>query len=225
MNKEELAKTLYNVRKDIPDEAIDAINSNIGEIEGLDVLLARYQDIMLQPEFVKGYNVTDYVNALVFCAKLDEYEGNATRAYGDTFRYREFVRNNLKEDGGYNDVVVSAASRYKKNPLVLAIMKASDAPLHLLFQGYRYKAIESLVTEMKTARLPKDRINAADKLLVHLTPLVKDDKINTSNDNVVNQFEEALLGMVKKQQELLKAGESLDKVANIGGYIEAEVVQ
>lgn len=224
MIKEDLQKLLYNVKKEIPDEALQAIDANLDDIEDLEELLVQYQDVLLQPEFTKKYNVGDYVNALIFVAKMEQYDGNATRAYGDTFRYRDFVRNNVTEDGKYNENVISAASRYRKNPLVLAITKLSDAPLNLLFQGYRYRAINALVIEMNNAKLARDRINAADRLLVHLTPLVKDEKTNTTSDNVVTQFEEALLGMVKKQQELLGSGEKLEKIANVGSYIEAEVV-
>lgn len=72
---------------------------------------------------------------------------------------------------------------YAKSKLVIRLQASLDYPLHLLFAGYKYQAIEALRKEMNKAPLPKDRIQAADRLLTHLQP-----QIEQTNNIMINHF-------------------------------------
>ena len=180
-----------------------------------------------------GENVTlaEYVNAIKFCGLLEMYEGNATQAYIECFRDRDFVKERRDCDTKSIEykTLVSAANRYRKNTVVVNILQQAEIPLYLMFQGYRYKAVSVLVREMEEARLSKDRIAAADRLLTHLKPPenVKIElDVGIKPDNIVNQYEAMLKGMVEKQKELLVAGEKVENVANAKeNYLDAQIIE
>ena len=123
--------------------------------------------------------------------------------------------------------LASAASRYRKSPTVIKILAQSEVPLYLMFQGYRYKAVEVLADRMMNAKYDRDKINAADKLLLHLKPpeevkieLGLDTKVN----DIVTQYREAIMGMVKSQKDLIAKGGDVKAIAN-APVIEAEIVE
>lgn len=215
----------------IEGNALDVINKTVND-EGFDAerfidSLITYQDALM------GENVSliDYVNAIKFCSFLEIYEGNSTKAYAETFRERDFVKDkvNCPTDSREYKILAGAASRYRKMPLVVNILTQAEVPLYLMFQGYRYKAVSVLVREMEKANLSRDRINAADKLLTHLKPPENykiELDVGIKTDNIVNQYEAMLKGMVEKQKELLLAGERVEAIANSKeSYLEAEIIK
>lgn len=221
-------KEINKKRKiNITTQALEIINESLldDEFNGyrfIDTAIT-YQDALLN----ERVSLEDYVNAIRFCSFLESYEGNATKAYIKTFRHREFVKSRVKS--GDLSQIQASASRYRKNPLVVNILTQAEVPLYLMFQGYRYQAINKLVQEMNEAKLSKDRINAADRLLVHLKPpenLKLEVNVGIKKDNIVNEYESMLENMVKEQRKLLLSGESVLKVANArSNYIDAEVVE
>lgn len=223
--------TKKNKQKIIPtDEAINLINASINDpsfdgFKFIDTMIT-YQSA-LENERV---NLEDYVNAIRFTSYLEVYEGNATKAYIDAFKHRDFVKDRLNSDTNSIEYkqLASAATRYRKNPLVINILSQAEVPLYLMFQGYRYKAVSVLVKEMNEAKLSKDRINAADRLLVHLKPpenLKIELDVGVKKDEIVSECENLIASMVAKQKELLSVGEETSIVANAKhSYIDGEIV-
>lgn len=214
----------------VTDEALDLINKSITEPEFdgfrfIDTMIT-YQSALAQDRV----SLEDYVNAIRFCSYLEVSNGNATEAYIKAFRHRPFVSERMNIDKSSDDFknITSAATRYRKNPLVINILTQAEVPLYLMFQGYRYQAINRLVTEMNEAKLPKDRITAADKLLTHLTPpenIKVELDVGIKKDNIVDQYETMIANMVSKQKELLQAGGDITEIANSKQtFIDAEVV-
>ena len=101
------------------------------------------------------------------------------------------------------------AMLYSKSKLVMQITKALDYPLHLVYAGYRHQAIEALRREMNKAPLPRDRINAADRLLVHLAPTLEANNAvqininNGENKSIVDSYKEALETLASRELELI----------------------
>lgn len=205
----------------------DTLNDPLFDPDRFTDSLITYQSALM------GENVTlaEYVNAIKFCGLLEMYEGNATQAYIECFRDRDFVKDRRDCDTKSIEykTLVSAANRYRKNTVVVNILQQAEIPLYLMFQGYRYKAVSVLVREMEEARLSKDRIAAADRLLTHLKPPenVKIElDVGIKPDNIVNQYEAMLKGMVEKQKELLVAGEKVENVANAKeNYLDAQIIE
>lgn len=225
------SKTIRSKKKlTITDECLELINRTIKEPEFdgfrfIDTLIT-YQNALAGDRV----NLEDYINAVRFCSFLEVTNGNATEAYIKTFNYRGFVKDRVeapKNSDAYKQLA-SAATRYRKSPLVVNIMTQAEVPLWLMFQGYRYQAVNVLVKEMNNAPLPKDRINAADRLLFHLKPpenIKVELEVGLKQDNIVDQYEAMLGNMVKEQKKLIESGSSLNNIANIkASFIDAEVV-
>ena len=225
------SKTITEKKKlTITDECLDLINKTIKEPEFdgfrfIDTLIT-YQNALTGDRV----GLEEYINAVRFCSFLEVTNGNATEAYIKAFSYRDFVKDRVgaaKNSDEYKQLA-SAATRYRKNPLVVNIMTQAEVPLWLMFQGYRYQAVNVLVKEMNSAPLPKDRINAADKLLFHLKPpenIKVELEVGLKQDNIVDQYETMLSNMVKEQKRLIESGSSLNTVTNVkGNFIDAEVV-
>lgn len=224
-------KTIRSKKKlTITDECLELINRTIKEPEFdgfrfIDTLIT-YQNALAGDRV----NLEEYINAVRFCSFLEVTNGNATEAYIKTFNYRGFVKDRVeaaKNTDAYKQLA-SAATRYRKSPLVVNIMTQAEVPLWLMFQGYRYQAVNVLVKEMNNAPLPKDRINAADRLLFHLKPpenIKVELEVGLKQDNIVDQYEAMLGNMVKEQKRLIESGSSLNNIANIkASFIDAEVV-
>ena len=235
VSKEELtewfSKSLKGKKRlTITPEALDLINQIINEpdFDGFRFMdtLYTYQDA-LQGDRV---SLEDYVNAIRFCSFLEANGGNVVQAYTRAFSYRDFVKDRVGADTSSDEYkqLSSAAIRYRKNPTVIKILSQAEVPLWLMFQGYRYKAVKRLVEEMDTAKYSRDRINAADKLLLHLKPpenIKVDVNVNNKTDSIVDQYEEMLANMVQEQKRLIAHGSKLTDVANSKmSFIDAKVV-
>lgn len=214
--------------KEVKEETMELINSIVGEeldkeefINGL----ITYKDI------VEGttYSLEEYIRAFTFVSFLETSKGNYTDAYIKAFIDREFVkeRMNLDSSNPKRQQLISSASRYRKTPLVMKIIAQSEVPLYLMFQGYRYEAINCLVKEMHEAKHSKDRVQAADRLLTHLKePDNAKIEINvgTNTDNIVSKYESIIKSMASKQKELLDNGEDIIKVSNaVVEYVDTKV--
>lgn len=203
----------------VTDEALDLVNESISnpEFDGFKFIdtMITYQSALANDRV----NFLEYINAIRFCAFLEANEGNITDAYIKAFIHRDFVKTRYTQDTNSEAYrqLASAAARYRKSPVVINILTQAEVPLYLMFQGYRYKAVQRLVYEMEKAPLAKDRVMAADKLLFHLKPpenLKIELDVGVKQDNIVNQYESMLENMVKEQKKLLANGMDLKSVAN-----------
>ena len=204
----------------ITDEAVELIKKSASE-EAFDGY--RFIDTILEFRSIldedSDIQLEDYINAVRFCSYLEVYKGNAIEAYIEAFRYKEFVdkKRNAPRDSREYLSLVNAASRYRKHPLVKKILAQSEIPLYIMFQGYRYAAVEKLVEEMNNAKLSRDRINAADKLLLHLkAPEGIEVNVNVKKDSetIIDTYQEAIMNMIQKQKALIQNGGNMHEIVN-----------
>lgn len=122
----------------------------------------------------------------------------------------DMIRNTIKKKSDNGETIQQKAMLFAKSKLVVSLQQVLDYPIHIHFGGYKYSAIEVLNKEMREAPLAKDRIQAADRLLHHLTPINLQQNnliINTSTKdekNIVDIYKEALEKIVAEKKEVIK---------------------
>ncbi len=212
------------------DKVLELINASINDpafdgFKFIDTLIT-YQTAL---EGTRA-SLKDYVNAIRFCGFLEANEGNTIDAYVKAFSHREFVRQRVGCDTSsteYKDLC-AAATRYKKTPLVVNILSQAEVPLYLMFQGYRYKAVARLAKEMEEAPLPRDRINAADKLLLHVKPpegLKVEVDVSTAKEDVIDMYTDVMNKLVAQKKQLIMKGADIEEVTNISPVRDVEVIE
>ena len=221
-------------KNSVTEELVEVFNASTDEPEfqGEPLLQTamNYEKLMIDTKS----NVRDYVNAIKFCAYLMADEDmNYLEAYIRTFKYRDTVSSRIGAATGSKDYIwlTSSASRYRKSPLVVKILTVSQIPFDLMFAGMRYKAIGVLADQMYNAKFDRDRISAADKLLLHTTGAEKHQislEISSNESSAVDNLQAQLLEMATTQRELLLAGSvnlaGLGSMKPTTDYEEAEVV-
>lgn len=218
---EQLQKALPSRKNTITQELVDVINE-VGkepEFQGESLLtvMLTHQGAMEKHRA----SMQDYIYALRFCAYLITEEDNIVNAYRRAFADREFVysRAGCKSDSPEYAALTSAASRYRKSRLVTDILTISQAPLHIMFQGERFKAMQVLADRMQNANYDKDKIAAADALLKHTAPNEKmkiELDVGIGTNSSMQNLTDQLAIMAARQQELLSKGLSLVDVQKIG---------
>ena len=186
--------------------------------EFIDTLIS-YKDVMIDG----SYGLKEYITAVKFCAYLVAEDDNNVEAYKRARADEDFVKERLSAKAGtpeYN-VLSSAASRYRQSKIVRSILTASQMPLYLMFQGERYRAVEVLANEMRTAAYSKDRIAAADKLLTHVKPpdnLQVELAIGPNKEaiDLSAQLSKQLAESVALQRSLLERGVDLKEATKLG---------
>ncbi|OOF31896.1 hypothetical protein, partial [Salinivibrio costicola] len=160
---DDMKKAMPSKKNVITQEAVDIINASRTdpEFQGESLL----QTASVYEAVLKGTraSVTEYLNAIRFCAYMMTNGSSYTKAYSKVFAERDFVKNrvNLDHDDPKYGELTSAASRYRRTKLVSDILTASQMPLDLLFTGERYKAIGVLANIMQKGKYDRDKINAA----------------------------------------------------------------
>ena len=89
--------------------------------------------------------------------------------------------------------------------------------MRLFFLKDKYDAINVLVKEMHTAQYAKDRITAADKVLVHLADPMEakiELDIGIKKDSVIDEYEKAMQMFVEQQRKIIEQGGDVKTVAN-----------
>jgi len=210
---QDLQQALPSKKKFITDEAVAIINSSVNEPEFQGESLLKtavtYEAVLQRNKA----SVTEYLNAIRFCAYLMSTDDNITEAYKKTFYERDFVKQRMSvstTSPEYRELT-SAASRYRKSKLVVDILTMSQVPLDLIFTGARYKAIGVLADLMTTAKLDRDKINAAKELLAATKGpdnLKIELDVGMKENSAVEQLNEQLSGIAAKQKMLLEAGAS-----------------
>jgi hypothetical protein len=165
-------RTLFPSKKGtITQETADIINhtQNSAEFDGHKMINSM---ISLQGVMTKNSSsMTEYIDAIKFCAYL-ETDDTFIEAYRKTFAHREFVQERMEVATGSSEYkeLSSAASRYRKSPIIIDILTQANVPLYLMFQGTTYEAVNVLAKEMVQAPYAKDRISAAKAILEHVKP-------------------------------------------------------
>ena len=226
---EELKERFPAKKNTINEETVKLINDamNDPQFSGEEFIntMMDYQNVLA----TSSASFKEYVNAIKFCAYLESTEFHITEAYKLARANDEFVRERMFAPTDSNEYkeLTSTASRYHKTPLVRNILTQSDMPLHLMFQGARYRAVAVLAREMTDAEYSKDRIAAADKLLTHVKPpenqkIELDIGMTSEAKSVTASLMDQLAVMAVQQRKLLEAGADIRSVQKLG--IQAEIL-
>lgn len=230
VTKADLQNAIPDRKNAITDELVDLINQiqTEPEFQGETMM----QTMITYQNALKGARVSmrAYVNAIRFCAYLVSMDDNYTEAYKRTFYDTDFVKvraNVSTSDPRYAELT-SAASRYRRSKLVVDILTLSQVPLDMLFAGYRYKAMAVLAETMVTAKLDRDRIQAARSVL----EMTKSDTIKVDLDvgvkesSAVASLKTQLAEMAAQQVALLNSGTaSLKELGGLKPIEDAEIVE
>ena len=213
----------------VTQEIVDIINKVQEEPEfqgeSLVQTMVTYQSVLQKAKV----GIKEYISAIRFCAYLISMDDNYTEAYKRTFYDTDFVKVRMNvgtSDPRYAELT-SAASRYRRSKLVVDILTLSQVPLDMLFAGYRYKAMAVLAETMTTARLDRDRIQAARSVLeMTKSDVIKVDlDVGVKESSAVASLRTQLAEMAAQQIALLDTGTT--SLVELGGLkpIEAELVE
>ena len=209
---EDVQNALPSRKNAITQELVDVLNEvkDEAEFQGEPLLNTAvvYEKLMINNKA----SVREFIDAIRFCAYLVTMDDNYTEAYKKTFYYRDFVKERINADTKsikYAELT-SAASRYRRNnKLVADLLVYSQAPLEIMFLGWRYKAVGVLADTMMNAKLDRDKINAAKELLVATkgpeTKKIELD-IGVKENSAIASLNEQLSVMAGKQVMLLESG-------------------
>ncbi|MEA3279656.1 MAG: hypothetical protein U9Q38_03520, partial [Thermodesulfobacteriota bacterium] len=149
-----------------------------------------------------------------------------------TFIGREFVQNRIdvSTDSSEYKELTSAATRFRKSPMVVDILTQADVPLYLMFQGGRYEAVGVLMNEMNTATYSKDRISAAKAVLENVKPpenIQIEMDIGMKENTAIQELNDQLAQFAGSQLVHLEAGsvdlKQLGAIKPKGDVIEVDV--
>lgn len=229
VTKEELQAAMPARKNTITDEIVEIINKVQTEPEFQGETLV--QTMVTYQNVLKGAKVSmkAYINAIRFCSYLVSMDDNYTEAYKRVFWDTEFVQNRVKlptADPKYGELT-SAASRYRRSKIVTDILTLSQVPLDMLFTGHRYKAMGVLAELMVTAKLDRDKIQAARSVLeMTKSDTVKIDlDIGVKDDSAVLSLKTQLAELAAQSVALLESGAT--DLKQLGGMkpIDAEVIE
>jgi hypothetical protein len=227
---EDLKKAVPNKKGIITQEAVDLINQAQQEPEFQGESLV--QSMITYSNVLTGtkYSITEYIQALKFCAFMVSCDDNYTEAYRRTFSDRDFVKERMDApttSQKYTELT-SAASRYRRSKIVVDILTLAAVPFELMFTGMRYKAVGVLFNEMQTADYAKDRINAAKELLAatkgpdNLNMNLAIGPSQTAVDMQEKLYEQ-LATLAANQKRLLESGYDIKEVQRTGITLNVEV--
>ena len=230
VTKADLQNAIPDRKNAITDELVDLINQIQTEPEFQGETMV--QTMITYQNALKGARVSmrAYVNAIRFCAYLVSMDDNYTEAYKRTFYDTDFVKvraNVSTSDPRYAELT-SAASRYRRSKLVVDILTLSQVPLDMLFAGYRYKAMAVLAETMVTAKLDRDRIQAARSVLeMTKSDVIKVDlDVGVKESSAVASLKTQLAEMAAQQVALLNSGTtSLKELGGLKPVEDAEIVE
>ncbi len=194
----------------ITQETVDLINETQKnpEFDGHKMIdnMMSLQNVMMK----NSGSMVDFINAVKFCAFL-EVDNKYIEAYKNTFYDRDFVKLRAGAAAGSKEYkeLTSAASRYRKSPMVVDILTQANVPLYLMFQGTTYEAVNVLADEMTSARHSKDRIAAAKAILEHVKPpenVKVELDIGVSGGSALEDLNAQLEAVAGNQMKLLENG-------------------
>ena len=204
-------KGLFPAKKTtITQETVDIINQvqSNPEFDGHKMVnnMVSLQGVMAK----NSSSMTEFIEAITFCAFL-EADDKFIEAYKKTFGHRDFVRDRMESptiSKEYKELS-SAASRYRKSPIVIDILTQANVPLYLMFQGTTFEAVGVLSKEMTQAPHAKDRIAAAKAILEHVKPPenVKIElDVGVKENNAIQELNDQLAKFASSTAIHLEAG-------------------
>lgn len=169
------------------------------------------------PDLISYIEALKYISYLNIGKKFDEAYVLAKS------RDKEVITMQMSNLPSHKDELKHRANMYSHSRLVLKLQKLLDIPYNLALNGYKFQAYETLYKEMRESSLSKDRIQAADRLLTHLTPVLEQQNniqinVNTGETkSIVDKYKEALEQLTKTQLDVIKSNKEVDtiKVINI----------
>lgn len=222
----------------------DNINISQEECEEINKMLEcnsqeAYQELLsiaLEHKEILRYDfcpdIISYIKALKFISYINIGKSFVEAYVSANGANKEIMAMYLDNGKESKEKLKASALLYAKSKLVIKLQQALDYPIHLHFSGHRFEAVEVLHKEMKEAPLPKDRIQAADRLLAHLTPIMEQNNnliinnINTDEKNIVDAYKDALRNFAKDKVSLLEQvrteGKDIDVQALINLDIKSE---
>lgn len=210
----------------VTDEEVDEVNEvlKVGNSERFSDVLA----MMLEHKTILESKDCPSLKAYCEAIKFISYT-NAGLEVVDAYVKAKSTNKNIIENSMINTEdakleLLKEALLFSKTKLVIKLQGMMDYPLHLLFAGYRYQAIAILRKEMNEAKMSRDRINAADKLLIHLQPQL--EQIHQTNilinnnsqdkESIISTYRNALLDFAKNKRQLIENKEgTAEEVINI----------
>lgn len=208
-------KDVVEINKVLKDESSERYNELLS-------LVLEHKDILNQkecPDLITYLRAMKYVGYITMGKSF--YEAYVA-AHSDIHDIQAMY---LSDSDTLKETLKKKAMLYSKSKLVMQITKALDYPLHLVYAGYRHQAIETLRREMNKAPLPRDRIQAADRLLAHLAPTLESTtnilNVNVGSGgekNILETYREAMMKFVTEKKELLESNKTIDakEVINLG---------
>jgi hypothetical protein len=200
------------MKKSVNQELLDRINSTLEHPETLAILrenMLSYTHVIQDGRF----KLDSYVNAVKYCSF--KFMGDTNRkAYIRTFpdKYTQFMADGVSEKD-----IASYYTAYNKSKLVTMIMEQALVPTHILNNHLYQDALNVQADLMMTATSEKVRCDAANSLLVNLKPPEnKKTEINLGieQSSVIEDYQQAMVLMVRKQKELIEAGGDLLSITN-----------
>lgn len=210
ISKDDIQKALPSRKNTVTDEIVEIINRSQTEPEFQGESLLQTATTYEQVLTKNKASIKQYLNAIRFCSYLLSCDDNFTEAYKKTFYDTDFVKErlNLPTDDVRYAELTSAASRYRRSKLVVDLLTVSQVPFELMFNGMRYKAVAVLGDLMTTAKLDRDKINAAKELLAATkSEQIKIDfGVEIKESSAVTSMMEQLTQAAAKQAMLLETG-------------------
>lgn len=201
-----------HLRTAITPAFVDKLNNMAADplvAEEFEKNFVSYSKVLLEGK----YKTEDYLNAIAYVTYKMLGHSNQD-AYKLTFP----DRNRKMVSAGYDPKQISSfVSAYHKGQLVSAILTQTIIPAFVLHQSKFHDAVITLAEiSNDTGALNKDRVAAADSLLRHLTPpTAKEINLNlgVQESSGMTELREAMLGMARQQQELVREGFSVKQIA------------
>ena len=209
---EDMKRLFPKKKESITEELITIINdaNNNPFFSGDEFMnnILTYKDVMEKQKA----SLKDYLAAIRFCAYLESEDYNLTEAYKKSHCHTEFVRERLDSPTNSAEYkqLTTAASRYRKRPLIVQILTQSQLGLHLMFQGEQYRAINVLSDIMVNGRSEMARVAAAKELLAN-TKAPETHKIELDigirNESAMESLNAQLAQFAMQSMEQLRSGQ------------------
>ncbi len=211
------------LRGNFNDEMMGRLNGIVtdsAERDGYYRDIITYSSVLLEGAF----RLEDYFSAVRYVGfKLT---GNTNQlSYMKTFPHR-YQR--LVNMGKSDDEISNHVAAYHRTMLVGKILEQGVVPLYISHQDIAHEALASMVRTMQETMSDRIRIDAADRILLHLKiPEVAKVQLdlNIKEDDSIKELRSATLSLVKQQKEMLEAGVmNVKQVAHSKILIEGECV-
>ena len=201
------------MKKSINQALLDQINNTLEHPETMAILrenILSYTHVLRDGRF----KISSYINAVKYASF--KFMGDTNRqAYIRTFpdKYAQFVADGVSEKD-----IASYYTAYNKSKLVMMIMEQAMIPTHVL-NNHMFQDALNIQFEIASDPnvSPKVRSDAANSLIVNLKPPENrkiEIDVGVNQGSVIEDYQAAMVMMVKKQKELLEAGGDLRSITN-----------